>query len=383
MLRDCVAFVAAPYGFGPSSKAVAISSYLPRWINRTFFGDGPALKMAQKSNQFSSCLRLDFSVHEAHAAEILAEHPVVVFINSMRFLRAASRACEAVIFVDTLAWLRTSPCSCSKSLKAYFAQRFFDHPFPESLNESANFQAVGAIVPKTLIPANDGADIEPDRKSPIVHCGGLFSPAMRDGADISFAGHLFETLESVNVPLRIIAPQHLSAHFASRSTREFSLLDCTPVTVPEHILGSSFALTTSGIEFTYESMLLGVPTLFLPPFNTSQHLQLQYHRRAFDGSIQFRLGRQDAQIPASSLDQDTAAMQVSGMLGGWKKQFDAIASYLMRTLTSGGTVQLRALREAQTEAVRRVGRDGAQTIAAHVIQELSSPVRMKCVSQST
>lgn len=384
MPDDCVAFIAAPYGFGPSSKAIAISSHLPRSINRVFFGDGPPLDMARRSNEFSSCLRLDFNLQETRAAELLSEYPVLVFVNSMRFLRASSLTCDAIMFVDTLAWLRTSRQLCSTSLSAYFAQRFFDYPFPADLESTDCFRAVGAIVPKTLIPRSGDADeIELYAKSPIVHCGGLFSPAMCNGADAIFAERLFGTLERLDTPLRVIVPEQLRGQFECRPTRHLSLIDCTPITVSEHIAGSSFALTTSGIEFTYESTLLGVPTLFLPPFNVSQLLQLQYHRQAFDGSVHFPLPSEEFRVPLASLDQQTSSLQKAGMLGRWDHQFAAIRSYLEHALSENGNADLKALRHVQTNAVRRVGSDGAQTIASFVVQELSAQGRGRCVSQST
>jgi hypothetical protein len=384
MSRDCVAFVAAPYGFGPSSKAIAISSHLPRSVPRTFLGDGPPLDMARRSKEFSSCVRLDFKTDEAHARELLAEYSVVVFVNTMRFLQAASNSCDAVIFVDTLAWLRTSQQLPSAPLSAYFAQRFFDYPFPTKLRAMRNFHAVGAIIPKTFFTSTCKADdVARYPRSPIVHCGGLFSPAMYEGANSTFANHVSETLKRVDKPLRVIAPEHMRGQIACNSTKHLSLVDCTPLTVSEHIVGSSVALTTSGIEFTYESMFLGVPTVFLPPFNISQHLQLQYHRRAFPSSIQFTFSADGVCAPLSSLDQETATLQTNGILGRWTGQFEAIGHFLDRVLSGNADAELDALRHAQTESVNRVGNDGAQTIASCVMHNLIQHEGVECAYRST
>src|SRR5688572_17453745 len=73
-----IAFVAAPYGFGPSSKAVAISTHLPKSISRDFFGDGPPLELARASSEFCTCTRLDFTARPGEVAKIMADYGAVV-----------------------------------------------------------------------------------------------------------------------------------------------------------------------------------------------------------------------------------------------------------------------------------------------------------------
>src|ERR1043166_6891771 len=108
MTTDSVAFVAAPYGFGPSSKAIAISSYLPRSIERVFFGDGPSLDLARDSGEFCACTRLDFGMSGVEVAEAMSRYRILVFVNSTRFLYNCSQSDASIVFVDTLAWIRES-----------------------------------------------------------------------------------------------------------------------------------------------------------------------------------------------------------------------------------------------------------------------------------
>ena len=79
------------------------------------------------------------------------------------------------------------PPPSSSLLSGYFAQRFFDHAFSPQINAMKNFHAVGAIVPKSIssVMTRGDAAFSP-RRSPIVHCGGLFSPAMIEGAGSEF-----------------------------------------------------------------------------------------------------------------------------------------------------------------------------------------------------
>src|ERR1700735_5307211 len=205
MVQSAVAFIAAPYGFGPTSKAIAISSHLPRTIERVFFSDGPPLELAQRSNEFSECIRLNFGSSPEGAERLLSSYKILLFINTTRFITPSSKAGRTVILVDTLGWLRASRPSCFSFLSAYFAQRFFDHPFASDIELMDNFHEIGAIVPKAIsVTSNATLAGSIAHKSPIIHCGGLFSPAMCEGADDVFSEYLLQTLASVQLPLRVI-----------------------------------------------------------------------------------------------------------------------------------------------------------------------------------
>jgi hypothetical protein len=371
-MNKSAAFIAAPYGFGPSSKAIAISSHLPRSIDRVFFSDGPPLELAQRSNEFSSCVQLDFTWQEDRVAELLSSHSVLVFVNSTRFIPASSREVGSIILVDTLAWLRKSRPACSRLLTAYFAQRFFDHCFSTDITSMENFHAVGAIVPTAIsVKSNNRNHADSIRvKSPLIHCGGLCSPAMYQGADEEFVEQMFESIKTIKEPLRVVLPKHLHNPFLSRVTEHVSLIDCSPLSVHEHISGSSFSLTTSGIEFTYESLFLGVPTLSLPPFNATQYLQLEYHQQSFNGCVPFHLAPEQYELSFACLDKATGDIQKRGVRDTWRTQFEMVASRLEKIMAQTPIVALDDLRRKQLRAVQKVGSNGAQIIATHVVQSL-------------
>lgn len=375
-MRSAVAFIAAPYGFGPSSKAIAISSHLPRLIERVFFGDGPPFEMAQRSGEFSSCVRLDFGAPDHRAPDLLAAFQVLVFVNSTRFI-PAPRTNGSIILVDTLAWLRRSRPSSADSLTAYFAQRFFDHPFAAELVSMENFHPIGPIVPKAISEARSRLDPSASisHASPVIHCGGLCSPAMCSGADIGFATQMFASAARNKEPLRVVLPRHLHDHFLNRVPAGVTLIDCSPLDVDQHVLGSTYSLTTSGIEFTYESILLGVPTLFLPPFNATQYLQLEHHQAAHPDSIPFTLSTgAPRNLDFASLDQATAQIQREGMQGVWETQFNQVAAFLAgRASVPSCSSVLRQLRQHQEAAIDGIGCDGARVVAAHAASCLCPP----------
>ncbi len=372
-MKNSVAFIVAPYGFGPSSKAIAISSLLPNSIERVYLGDGPPLEVAKSSNQFSKCIKIDFLQPGYRIATILSSDSVLVFINTMRFVPALSKTHKSLIFVDTLAWLRESQPLCLHLVKAYFAQSFFRYNVSSELTLNDNFYLIGAIVPKTInatIGVTKEERLLSQVNSPIIHCGGLFSPVMCKGADIEFVHQLSEMLKNIDEPLRIILPKHLHHCFRNSNTY-LSVIDCSPITVHKHIVGSLFALTTSGIEFSYESIILGVPTLFLPPFNASQHLQLTYYKKTFCQSILFQHDNELQQIHSNSLDKETVAIQKRGMSGVWKNQFESIGNYLQNAVLSDKrSAVLKAVMENQKEQMQSVGHDGADDVATYIMQEV-------------
>lgn len=369
-MRNSVAFIAAPYGFGPSSKAVAISSYLPRSIERVFVSEGPPLEMARGSNEFSTCIHLDFSAEIESVEKQLSSYDVLVFINSTRFILPSITTGRPTILVETLAWLRDARPPCAPLLSAYFAQGFFHWPFASELESMENFYAIGVIVPRTVSAAFGANGASSPTKSPLVHCGGLFSPAMIDGAAEEFAAQAFAAITTLKEPVRAILPAHLHERFRTRVADSISLLDCSPLSVHEHIMGSEFSITTTGIEFTYESMLLGAPTLFLPPFNASQYFQLAFHRNACSDSVPFGADAGRRPVEFSSLHQATAEIQKVGMAGIWGVQFEEVSRFLQRLLPKERTPILRRIRERQQKAIEGIGVDGAQRVASHALREV-------------
>lgn len=360
-----IAFIAAPYGFGPTSKAIAISSHLPLSTQRDYFGDGPPLELARGSGTFSRCIKLDFAAPTEAVADILRNYRTLVFVNTARFLSAVSRRGTSVVFVDTLAWLR-HPCPAGlPAISAYFAQRFFDHPFASTLASATAFRPTGAIVPLPLGgPRRPGV---PAPKSPLVHCGGLCSPVMRPGASEAFVMHLCAALNQTGLSMRIILPRHMHGVFLAHATNRLSLVECSPMDVRYHIEGSEFALTTSGIEFTYESVLLRTPTLFLPPFNETQLQQLYYYRNTFIGCVPFELTPEGPCSGKTGLDIATAALQDIGMEGIWSQQFQSLGHFLVQT-PMGEFVS--GLLEQQRRGMATVGSDGAASIASYIVNGL-------------
>jgi hypothetical protein len=129
-----------------------------------------------------------------------------------------------------------------------------------------------------------------------------------------------------------------------------------------------FALTTSGIEFTYESALLGVPMLFLPPFNATQLLQLDYHFNAVDGCVPFLL--EGKRSTSHTLDADTALLQEQGMRGVWAEQFASLNQHMKRLLSGNFLDTFAALKERQQRSLAIIGSDGGREIASYIMSEI-------------
>lgn len=369
-MRTSVAFIAAPYGFGPSAKAIAISSYLPRSLDRVFVGQGPPLEMAELSKEFTSCHHLDFGASAIAAARTLSQFDVLVFINTNRFISRLVVASRPAILVETLAWLRNEPPACAPVLKSFFAQRFFSHPFAPSVELLANFHAVGPIMPKSMAGSVQ-KPTELGLQSPILHCGGLFSPSSVDGASEEF---LFQTLNALmhfSGTFRAIVPPNLHSAVHAAFGDRISLVECSSLSVHDHIRGAEFAITTSGIEFSYESMMMGVPTLFLPPFNASQFYQIQYHSKLNRNSVSFDAATTPC-TPFDKLHEGTADLQKAGMRGVWQGQFEQVARFLRNLGAERRGTLLPEVRRQQHRELSGIGKNGAKSIASAVLREVGA-----------
>jgi hypothetical protein len=310
-----------------------------------------------------------------YVAQQLASFDLLIFINTTRFISELTTAGRPTILVESLAWLRETPPPCWSLLSAYFAQRFFHHPFARELEALENFTAVGAILPASISSAlrsNQSPPLRP--RSPLVHCGGLFSPAMARGAENDFVTRTFDAASALHEPFRVILPAYLHRRFQRQAAEAIALFDCSPLSVHEQIVGSDFCLTTTGIGFTYESIALGVPTLFLPPFNSSQYFQLEYHRRACQESVGFKASASLSAAAFSALHESTTSLQEVGMKGLWSIQFAEVSLFLDRLRTSERGPLLRAVRDRQQAEFEAITSDGAQRIALHAIRELGVEV---------
>lgn len=369
-MSKSIAFVAAPYGFGPSSKAIAISSYLPRSIERAFLSEAPQIAMARRAGEFSSYVHLDFRTDREIVTSLFSAYDVLVFVNSTRYMAQVIKLGRPTILVETLAWLREEPPQGASALSGYFAQRFFDHPFGPQLEAIKNFQPVGAIVPKTIAIADGGKHRTCAKKSPLLHCGGLYSPAMREGAECAFVKQAFSSIVGIKGPLRAILPASLHDRFRAIADNQLSLIDCSPLSVHEHIMDSEYSITTTGIEFTYESFLLGVPTLFLPPFNSSQTYQLTYHFEICRESVPFSFVASNRENAFAALHSSTSQLQQIGVVGVWRDQFAEVSRFLSSLGTNERSSVLSHIGDKQRRAMKGLSTDGAVTVAAHALKQL-------------
>lgn len=369
-MTKSVAFIVAPYGFGPLSKSLAVSSYLPRHIARSFIGFGASLDAAKRTGEFTESLELDFASPPSIVHSHLSGFDCLLFINTTRFISATSALSSPIMLLETLAWLRQSQPDYSHLLTKYFAQRFLDRGFADALEEMDKFLPVGAIIPRLSIRDLPEVELSPEEKLPILHCGGLFSTEMIDGADYAYVLQALNFAKSLKRRIRIILPEHLHAALKHEFTDLIELVECSPLTVCKHLARSSFALSTTGIEFTYECMNLGIPVSFLPPFNASQIHQLSEHQRICPESILFETRGKVQSEAFELLHTSTAAMQREGIAGLWTTQFGELQMALCDVNGCFFEGVLRRISEAQSLLSRRMRFDGAKIVSDDIIKAL-------------
>ena len=369
-MTSSVAFVVAPYGFGPLSKALAVSSYLPRDIDRVFIGIGASFDEAKRIDEFTACVPLDFTSSPTDVQELLAGFDCLLFINTTRFIRAASAASRPTMLLETLAWLRRSKPDCSHLLTAYFAQKFMDVAFIDALEKMEQFCPVGAIIPRQPLDGLRTRSQNREKRSPILHCGGLYSTEMVPGADNAYVSKALQLARSLDCRISIILPKYLHNKFKKEFSANMELIECSPLTVGDHLDQSTFALSTTGIEFTYECMNLGIPVGFLPPFNASQVHQMSEHQRICPESILFNSCGQPQGDAFELLHASTAAVQREGMRGLWAAQFRELHETVrdLHAYSSGGA--FRSIGMSQSAQSKRMRFDGAKVVSDAILSAL-------------
>ncbi|WP_085519856.1 MULTISPECIES: hypothetical protein [Cyanophyceae] len=363
-----IAFVVAPYGFGPTAKTIAITqqiirlSKIPKIV---FISQGPATEIAEGINLFSEVWNIDF--YNSHALCCISDDcDVLVFVNTSRhILRLSSFASKKLYFVDTLAWVRDKPIQCMHLLDAYFAQEFFGYEVSKQIKNRSNYIPTGIISQYINDQSTRSIDDGYSKRS-VVHLGGFFSPAMLKDSDIYFLNMVLIMLKEIEHFFDLILPPYMLPK-ASMIPENVNCISCSPDEVPRILLDGFISLTTSGIEHTYESILLNKPTMFLPPFNMTQYLQLVHLNRIFPGSVRFDFSSQFESISSNNLDTSTFRIQSMGVDGIWEKQFNQLKAFLQKKFKSSDFKFLKVIHDIQSEMIRNIPRDGAQVITSKVL----------------
>lgn len=284
-----ITMIAAPYSYGPTAKLLCVADDLAVNHNLFFVGSEPSLSLA-RFGPFEKILPImNRDDWDAAALRELRRSDLLVSFLDYRALRLADSNGLKYIFVDTLHWLRDTPPPFSDIAAEYIAQTFFASPKSAAINSLPRLRAVGPILPKLFDQVRSSSQNR-SLNSIVVNFGGLRSPAMREGADITYVAWILDILRLLGIAqtrLSICLPLYLRDYASTLQSTVPTSRFLFPTANEFHNLLTlaDLLITVPGLEVVLEAMCLGVPVIFLPPYNGTQCMQLHQYRQSNVGIL--------------------------------------------------------------------------------------------------
>ena len=268
-----VTIIAAPFGFGPTGKSLAIARELiKRGYSVKILGDKNTLRLTNDAG----ILAYEYKYRtEINLADLRSKVVVSYLDISTKITNPSS---TPLVFADSLFWLRgwfekeyNYPAILTLS------QKFFKDPLPEEINRTKEFHEVSAILSPGFL-----ADLPKKQKKLIFYPGGVRSPYLGDAYGRAYYDWCLAVIvESAKRAgweyddfIFILPPQlnkdDILAELDSLGIKY--LINCT--NTAEYFLPATHAFISPGIETTLESLASGINPLFTPAFNGSHIPQL-------------------------------------------------------------------------------------------------------------
>lgn len=275
-----VTIIAAPFGFGPTGKALAISRELvKRGYSVKILGDENTLRLVRDAGLLAYKYEYRTEINLAN----LKSRLVISYLDiSTKILNYSG---IPLIFADSLFWLRGRfERSYGYPADMVLSQKFFMDPLETECKKANNFHEVGAILSPGFI-----GDLPSKTKKLVFYPGGLRSPYLGDEYGKSYYGWcknvLFAAVRRVKGwscnDLVFILPPQLNDNKILKELDAMGVkyvINCSDTS--KHLMTATHAFISPGIETTLESLAAGIMPIFTPAFNGSHIPQLMADRFA-------------------------------------------------------------------------------------------------------
>ncbi|MFA6268526.1 MAG: hypothetical protein WCW13_05395 [archaeon] len=271
---------AVPFCFGPISKIISVAEHLySNNAKLTLLAFGTSKELGTKSKLFNivDCNSENPQDLENHKSLF---NEADVFITSMNTTATefALNLGKPVIYIDSLFWMWDSIPETFAKIDKYFVQNFFNSK--ESLGKYPflkNVEFVGPIIDDSQPIQNTKEDFV------LVNFGGMESALIQIGKNSNYpfiiGKIIIDELEKSGqeaficgndkVLQKLLHDKPKNVHIGGKSHKEFL----------ELLRKTKLLITTPGLTTSFEAFHYGAPTVFLPPENYSQFLNLKEFRK--------------------------------------------------------------------------------------------------------
>jgi hypothetical protein len=274
---------AEDFAFGPTGKLITVAAALAQSGHRiTFAGYGTAYQLARKADWWKVLERDTKEFCVANADGMLDDVDLVLSCLDEPSARGALALGIPVVWLDPLAWWWETQPDWIADVDLHIVQRSISNTVltATTSKSSANQILVGPVVglasQQTLTPSRTGL---------LVNFGGGEAAGWYEiGKDTEYPYVIAEILQSVALArfasITVTCNERVATTCAERwpcSGFRFACLDHQEFL--DTLATSSVFLTVPGLEAPLEAWTHGVPTVFLPPSNSSQYVQLDEFRQ--------------------------------------------------------------------------------------------------------
>lgn len=274
-----IILTAENFAFGPIGKLLDIAEELKkRGHNLTFAGYGTSYQLA-KNFPFDTLIEIDTDNPKNNDSliEIIKNGQVLVTSMDLASVIAAKKAKVPVVWIDCLFWFWTSISDVLFDIDIYIREKSLKDDVNDKkyATKIKNLYTVGTIIPKVK-------SIKREKQAIISFGGGEASYWYKEGVDTNFPTMMTEILskyvnwsdfEKIIVTTNERIVDELAAKFPES---KFTFTTCGSHTgFLKELAKSEIALITPGLVTSQSVFDFGTPTLFIPPSNNSQYIQIE------------------------------------------------------------------------------------------------------------
>lgn len=367
---------ALPFCFGPVSKMASIARHLDgHGIRLPFLASGTSSDFANQTGLFDVVLcnsEKDSDLEKEKA--LFEEADVFLSIMNSKSAHFAQKCGVPVVYIDSLFWMWDKVPSHLYDVEKYFIQNFTGIESQlATVPKNFNYEVVGPIIDDSF-PL-----VETREDSIVVSLGGMESSLIQVGVNSNYpfvvggivADVLSERKENVYFCgyNKIISQLALSKKYLNIKFGQFEHAHFLSL-----LAKSKLAIITPGLTTAFEAFFYETPTIFLPPENYSQYLNLNTFRAASSAPLSFQWSDFYSEIDIGSREKEKVGidkvLKYIRKFEGDRNMQRRFAERLHEMIDD----DLSKIKRKQKKFINRMGANSAHHIADYILTEFCGGV---------
>lgn len=303
---------AVSFGFGPVGKLLAIAQELSKDYELDFIGSGSSLDLAIRSEYFSKIIELDTtSVNSLIPPNVIDAYEVVISVINPIFGEQILRRGKKLIVIDSLFYMWKEIPYAWKNCDLLIIQSFDNEQKRLTQESIKNGQIVGPIISN-----NSKSNKNKTLDRIIINFGGADYPySAIDSVIPNFIISLISQLEfATYFKEKIISIGHRHLDRIKHLEKEGYIINTYRHDKFLNLLRNSrLLLTVPGLTTMYESFSNSIPTIFLPPLNYSQFLNLKKLEKSLVAKYSVNWDSV-YEIPSSIIEEEEGVRMIESFL---------------------------------------------------------------------